>query len=66
MKQFIERMKVELKELQGRIKRAEQAVATPPYGADKTSIDLLKSQIKYMQGYTSFLEQRIEYEGGRL
>ena len=54
MKQFIERMKVELKELQGRIKRAEQAVATPPYGADKTSIDLLKSQIKYMQGYASF------------
>ena len=62
MKQFIERMKVELKELQGKIKRAEQAVETPPFGADKTSIDLLKSQIKYMQGYASFLEQRIEYE----
>lgn len=66
MKQFIERMKVELKELKGKIKRAEQAVATPPFGADKTSIDLLKSQIQYMQGYASFLKQRIEYEGGRL
>ncbi len=66
MKQFIERMKVELKELQGRIGRAEKAVETLPYGADKTSIDLLKAQIQYMQGYASFLEQRIEYEGGRL
>ena len=66
MKQFIERMKVELKELKSRIKKAEQAVETPPFGADKTSIDLLKTQIKYMQGYASFLEQRIEYEGGRL
>ena len=66
MKQFIEKMEFELKELQGKIKRAEQAVETPPFGADKTSIDLLKSQIKYMQGYASFLEQRIEYEGGRL
>lgn len=37
-------------------------VETPPFEADKTSIDLLKSQIKYMQGYASFLEQRIEYE----
>ena len=54
MKQFIERMKVELKELQGKIKRAEKAVETPPFGADKTSIDLLKSQIQYMQGYASF------------
>ena len=66
MKQFIEKMEVELKELQGRINRAEKAVETPPFGADKISIDLLKSQIKYMQGYASFLEQRIEYEGGRL
>jgi hypothetical protein len=66
MKQFIEKMKIELKDLQGKIKRTEQAVETPPYGADKTSIDLLKAQIKYMQGYASFLEQRIEYEGGRL
>lgn len=63
MKQFIERMKVELEELQGKIKRAEQAIETPPFGVDKTSIDLLKAQIKYMQGYASFLEQRIEYEG---
>lgn len=48
MKQFIEKMKVELKELQSKIKRAEQAVETPPFGADRMSIDLLKSQIEYM------------------
>jgi hypothetical protein len=66
MKQFVEKMKVELKELNGRIKRAEQAVEVVPYGADKTSIELLKSQIECMHGYASFLEQRIEYEGGRL
>jgi hypothetical protein len=65
MKQFVEKMKVELKELKGRIAKAEQIVATKPFGADKTSIDLLKSQIQYMQGYASFLEQRIEYEGER-
>lgn len=66
MKKYIERMITEKADLKGKIARAEKAVATPPYGADKTSIDLLKSQIKYMQCYASFLEQRIEYEGGRL
>jgi hypothetical protein len=62
MKQFIERMKVELKELQGRISRAKKAVETPPFGADRMSIDLLKSQIEYMQGYALVLEQRIKHE----
>ena len=65
MKQFVERMKVELKELKSRITKAEQAVNNPPYGSDKTGIDLLKSQLQYMRGYASYLEQRIEYEGGK-
>lgn len=62
MQEFVKKMITERDDLKGKIKRVEKAIANPPFGTDKTSIDLLSAQLKYMQGYLSFLEQRIGYE----
>ena len=59
MKKFIERMKTEAEELDGRIAKAKKAVENPPYGADSESINLLKEQIVFMESYSAVLEKRI-------
>jgi hypothetical protein len=35
MKEYIKRMQAESEELKARIKRAEKAIQSPPYNADK-------------------------------
>lgn len=58
-------MIAEAQELDARIKRAENAIENPPFNAGTKSIELLKSQLKYMQGYSEVLHERIKYEVGK-
>lgn len=62
MQKYIEKMKIELKELKARIAKAESIIAKPPFDSDKTGLDLLKAQLKYMQCYADCLQSRIKYE----
>lgn len=65
MQKYIERMKVEKKELDGRINRAEKAIKNPPFGSNTVGIDLLKKQVRAMRVYQEILQQRIDYEVGK-
>ena len=62
MKKYIERMKTEETELNGRIIRAEKAIENPPFDSDKYGIELLKKQVRAMRVYQEVLKQRIDYE----
>ena len=62
MLKYIEKMKTELSELEGRIHRAEKAIENPPYGSDDVGIDLLKKQVRAMRIYQEILQKRIDYE----
>ncbi len=62
MQKYIEKMKTELEELNGRINRAEKAIDNSPYGSDTAGIDLLKKQVRAMRVYQEVLKQRIDYE----
>lgn len=59
MQEYVKRMIIEKKELDGRISKAKKAVENPPYGADSESINLLKEQIGFMESYSAVLEKRI-------
>lgn len=65
MQKYIERMKVKLKELDLRIKKAEEAVQNVPFGMDSTGKDLLEQQIDAMKHYRAILSYRIEYEAAK-
>ena len=65
MQKYIEKMKTEATELDARIKRAENAIENPPFNAGAKSIELLKSQLQYMKGYSEVLHERINYEVGK-
>lgn len=65
MQKYIEKMKTEAQELDARIKRVENAIENPPYNAGAKSIELLKSQLQYMKGYSEVLYERINYEVGK-
>ena len=62
MQKYIEKMKVELEELSGRINRAEKAIENPPFNSDKNGIELLKKQVSAMRAYREILQERIDYE----
>lgn len=62
MKQYIERMKVELTDLNGKIGKAERAIENPPFDSDKNGIELLKKQVTAMRAYREILQERIDYE----
>lgn len=62
MKQYIERMKIELADLSGKIGRAERAIENPPFDSDKNGIELLKKQVTAMRAYREILQERIDYE----
>lgn len=62
MQKYIERMRIELSELEGKINRAEKAIETPPYGSDEKGIELLKKQVTAMRAYREILKERIDYE----
>jgi hypothetical protein len=62
MKLYVERMKAERENLEGKIKRAKKIVENVPYGMDKTQILLLVEQIKAMEVYLNCLDERMKYE----
>ena len=62
MQKYIEKMKVELTELSGKISRAEKAIENPPYGSDNNGVELLKKQVTAMRAYREILQERIDYE----
>lgn len=62
MQKFVERMKTERADLMGKIKKAKVAIENPPFGADKESIDMLSNQVKAMEQYFYWLEERIKKE----
>ena len=62
MQKYIEKMKVELSELESRIKKCEKAIENPPFGADEKGLELLKKQVSAMRAYREILQERIDYE----
>lgn len=62
MKLYVERMKTERENLEGKIKRAKKIVEDVPYGMDKTQVLLLVEQIKAMEVYLNCLDERMKYE----
>ena len=65
MPKYIERMKTEKTELDGKISRARKTIETPPFGSDVEGLRLLGLQITAMEEYSRILGKRIEYEGGK-
>lgn len=62
MQKYIEKMKIELADLSGKISRAQRAIENPPYGSDSNGIELLKKQVSKMCEYREILQERIDYE----
>lgn len=62
MQKYIERMKVELTDLNGKIGRAEKAIENPLFDSDSKGIELLKKQVTAMRAYREILQERIDYE----
>ena len=62
MQKYIEKMKVELLELESRIKKCEKAIKNPPFGVDEKGLELIKVQVQAMKNYRECLKSRIEYE----
>ena len=64
MKQYIEKMEIEKKDLESKISRAEKLLESNPFDLDDTGRHLLEKQVQAMKVYLDFLEQRIQYEKG--
>lgn len=62
MQKFVERMQVEKADLVGKIKKAKAAIENPPYGMDKSGLDMLGAQVKAMEQYLYWLSERINKE----
>lgn len=65
MKQYIEKMQTEKKDLEGKIARAEKLLESNPFDLDDTGRHLLEKQVGAMKVYCDILAQRIEYERGK-
>lgn len=65
MKEYVNRMQAEQKELNDRINKAVKALQNPPYGIDDMGLHLLSKQIDAMKVYSDVLAERIKYEGGK-
>ena len=65
MKQYIEKMQTEKKDLEGKIAKCEKVLASNPFDLDETGKHLLEKQVGAMKIYLDILEQRISYEGGK-
>lgn len=65
MQKYVEKMIIEKKDLESKIKRAENVIENPPYGTDKTGMLLLAEQVKAMKEYLSCLNSRLIHEQGK-
>lgn len=62
MQKFFERMIVERDDLKGKIAKAKKAIENPPYGSDQEGLNLLETQVGFMEQYLEVLEKRISHE----
>lgn len=62
MQQYLERMIREKQDLEGKIKRAKNAIENQPFDMDKTQHALLVKQVTAMEVYLDCLTERIEYD----
>lgn len=65
MQKFVERMITERDDLKGKIKRANEAIANPPFGSDEEDMKMLSMQVQAMETYLFWLEKRIAKKGGK-
>lgn len=65
MQEYVKRMITEKTDLEGKIKKAKKAVENPPFGSDTEGLNLLETQIGFMEQYLDVLERRIEHEGAK-
>lgn len=65
MKQYIEKMVEEQKELHRKIVKAENVISGNPLDLDEMGRHLLEKQVQAMKVYCDILAQRIEYERGK-
>lgn len=62
MQKYVEKMITEQKDLEGKLKRAKNAIEKNPFDMNKTQKMLLAQQVKHMESYLDVLNQRIDYE----
>ena len=62
MREFQKRMIAEKEDLVGKIKKAKLAVQNPPYGSDSEGARMLAEQVKAMETYLYWLNERIKHE----
>lgn len=62
MKEYVRRMISEKSELSARIARAKKAVEHPPYGMTVEQTRMLSEQVKAMESYLYWLNERLRYE----
>lgn len=61
MKQFVERMIREKKDLNSKIKKAKIAIENRPFDMDDKGFALLVKQVEIMESYVKILEKRIKH-----
>lgn len=62
MQEYVKRMLVEKDNLVGKIKKAKKAIENPPFGADTEGMNLLNTQVGFMEQYLDVLKRRIKHE----
>lgn len=62
MKEYVRRMISEKSELSARIEKAKKAVEHPPYGMSVEQIRMLSEQVKAMETYLYWLNERIKHD----
>ena len=62
MKEHVRRMTYEKTELSARIEKTKKAVGHPPYGMTVEQTRMLSEQVKAMESYLYWLNERLRYE----
>jgi hypothetical protein len=62
MKEYVRRMISEKTELSTRIEKAKKTIEQPPYGMSVEQIRMLSEQVKAMESYLYWLNERLRYE----
>ena len=65
MQQFIKKMITERDDLKGKIAKAKKVLENPPFGSDQEGLDLLETQVGFMEQYLDVLERRIKHEAAK-
>jgi len=65
MQAYIKKMVTERDDLKGKISKCKKALENPPYGSDQEGMNLLETQVGFMEQYLDVLERRISHEEGK-